>query len=84
MSDAARSGRELPEFCEDLGHRFRWIHTGTAAFDTIVAMIDAARLCVDFEFYTVAPGAESDRIGEALRRAASIIATIVSNAAVPV
>jgi len=33
-------------------------------------MIDAAESRVDFEFYTVAPGFASDRIGEALKRAA--------------
>jgi cardiolipin synthase A/B len=69
MSETGPPIRELPESCEDLGHRFRWIHTGTAAFDSIVAMVDSAARSVDFEFYTVAPGLESDRIAEALKRA---------------
>ena len=61
---------ELPEYCEALGHVFRWIHTGRAAFDAIVAMIDAASRSVDLEFYTIAPGTEAERIGAALKRAA--------------
>ena len=53
----------------DLGHRFRWLHTGTAAYDAMIAMIDGARRTVDVEFYTVAPGTAADRLGAALQGA---------------
>jgi cardiolipin synthase len=65
MPDAdALSGEAL-----DLGHRFRWMHTGTAAYDAMIAMIDGARRTVDVEFYTVAPGTAADRLGTALQGA---------------
>ena len=60
----------LPEDATDLGHHFRWLHTGTAAYDAMVAMIDGALGTVDVEFYTVAPGVVTERLGEALQRAA--------------
>jgi cardiolipin synthase len=53
----------------DLGHRFRWLHTGDAAYDAIMAMIDGASRTVDVEFYTIASGAPADRLGAALQRA---------------
>jgi len=59
----------LPEEALELGHRFRWLHTGTAAYDAMVAMIDAARRAVEVEFYTVEPGAPTDRLHDALQRA---------------
>ena len=55
----------------DLGQRFHWLHTGTAAYDAMIAMIEAARRSVDVEFYTVAPGAPADRLGAALQGAAA-------------
>jgi len=58
------------EEATDLGHRFRWLHTGTAAYDAMTAMIEDARGSVDVEFYTVAPGSPADRLGDALQRAA--------------
>ena len=60
----------LPEDATDLGHHFRWLHTGTAAYDAMVAVIEAAQRTVDVEFYTIALGIPADRIGEALQRAA--------------
>jgi len=60
----------LPEDATDLGHHFRWLHTGTAAYDAMVAMLDGALRTVDVEFYTIAPGVMAERLGEALRRAA--------------
>jgi cardiolipin synthase len=60
----------LPATASELGHRFTWLHTGTAAFDRMIAMIDAAVRSVDLEFYTVARGTVSDRLGAALRHAA--------------
>jgi cardiolipin synthase len=59
------------EEATDLGHRFRWLHTGTAAYAAMIEMIDDAQRTVDVEFYTVAPGAPAERLGEALQRAAS-------------
>jgi len=70
MNGAGPLPQDLPESCNELGHAFRWIHTGTAAFDAIVAMIDAATLSVDFEFYTVAASSAAERVGAALTRAA--------------
>jgi cardiolipin synthase len=55
---------------QDLGHRFLWLHTGSAAYDAMIAMIEGARRTVDVEFYTVAPGTAADRLCEALQRAA--------------
>lgn len=60
----------LPDSASDLGHRFDWLHTGTAAFSAMIALIDAATQSVDVEFYTIARSAVADRLGEALRRAA--------------
>ena len=60
----------IAEDATDLGHHFRWLHTGTAAYDAMVAMIDGALATVDVEFYTIAPGLVTERLGEALRRAA--------------
>ncbi len=60
----------LPEGATDLDHHFRWLHTGTAAYDAMVAMIDGAIKTVDVEFYTIAPGGVTERLGEALRHAA--------------
>ena len=72
MSDAEVNDADpLPEGCEELGHRFRWLHTGEAAFAAMVDMIDAAAHVVDLEFYTVARSAAADRIGAALTRAAA-------------
>jgi cardiolipin synthase len=59
----------LPEEALELGHRFRWLHTGTAAYDAMVAMIDAARRAVEVEFYTVEPGTPADRLRDSLQRA---------------
>ena len=59
----------LAEETTDLGHRFSWLHTGTAAYDAMIAMIDDARRSVDVEFYTVAQGTPADRLNEALQRA---------------
>src|SRR5512143_3433886 len=59
----------LPDESSDLGHHFRWLHTGTAAYDAMVAMIDDARQTADVEFYTIAPGNPADRLDEALKRA---------------
>ncbi len=59
----------LAEETSDLGHRFRWLHTGTAAYNAMIAMIDDARRTVDVEFYTVAQGMPADRLNEALQRA---------------
>jgi len=60
----------LPDAATDLGHRFRWLHTGTAAYDVMVAVIEDAGRTLDVEFYTVAPGGPAERLGEALQRAA--------------
>jgi len=60
----------LPDKASDLGQHFRWLHTGTAAYDAMMAMIDGAIATVDVEFYTVAPGVAAERLGDALRRAA--------------
>lgn len=60
----------LPETATELGHRFTWLHTGTAAFERMIAMIDAAERSIDLEFYTVARGVVSDRLQVALRHAA--------------
>lgn len=59
----------LPETATDLGHHFRWLHTGTAAYDALVEIIDAARRTVEVEFYTIAPSDAAERLGEALQRA---------------
>ena len=61
----------LDEGTVDLGHRFRWLHTGTDAYAAMIGMIEDAQRTVDVEFYTVAPGAPADRLGEALQRAAA-------------
>jgi cardiolipin synthase len=66
---AVIGGEALPEETLELGHRFRWLHTGTAAYDAMVAMIDAARRAVEVEFYTVEPGTPADRLHDASRRA---------------
>jgi len=74
MSDVATSplaAEPLPVQAEDLGHRFRWLHTGTDFYEAMTGLIDAAQRSVDVEFYTVAPGAPTDRLGEALQRAAA-------------
>lgn len=60
----------LPATASVLGHHFTWLHTGTAAFDQMIAMIDAATRSVDLEFYTVARGTVADRLQVALRHAA--------------
>lgn len=60
----------LPEGATDLGHHFRWLHTGDAAYDAMVAMIDSGLATIDVEFYTIAPGTAAERLGEALQRAA--------------
>lgn len=60
----------LPATASELGHHFTWLHTGTAAFDRMIQMIDAATRSVDLEFYTIARGSVSDRLRGALRRAA--------------
>lgn len=59
----------LPEEALELGHRLRWLHTGTAAYDAMVTMIDAAQRAVEVEFYTVEPGTPADRLHDSLRRA---------------
>lgn len=59
----------LPEEAADLGHRFRWLHTGTAAYETMVAMVDGANGAVDVEFYTVTPSGPAGRLQAALLRA---------------
>jgi cardiolipin synthase len=61
----------LPDTATDLGHRFRWVHSGTVFYETMTALIDAARSAVDVEFYTIAPGEPATRLGEALQRAAA-------------
>jgi cardiolipin synthase len=61
----------LPQTAHDLGHDFRWLHSGTDAYDTIVAMIDGARQSVAVEFYTIEPCAPADSIQAALLRARS-------------
>jgi len=71
VPDDSRHSPPLPAGCEQLGHRFRWLHTGGAAFAAMVEMIDAAREHVEVEFYTIARSAAADRLGAALRRAAA-------------
>lgn len=61
----------LPQTAHDLGHAFRWLHTGTDAYDEIVSMIDGARQSVGVEFYTIEPGAAAEQIRAALLRARS-------------
>jgi cardiolipin synthase len=63
------SDTTLPGAADDLGHRFVWLHTGAAYYDTLVATIDAAESTVDVEYYTVEPGGPADRLSEALLRA---------------
>ncbi len=60
----------LPQSVCALGHAFTWLHTGTDAFDAMTGMIDAAVRSIDLEFYTIARGAVSTRLGDALCRAA--------------
>lgn len=60
----------LADEVTDLGHRFRWLHTGDATYDAMIAMIDGATQAVDVEFYTVAPCVASDRLAAAVRHAA--------------
>jgi len=74
MSDVPTSplaAEPLPVQAEDLGHRFHWLHTGPDFYQAMIELIDAAQRSVDVEFYTVAPGAPADRLGEALQRAAA-------------
>ena len=61
----------LPQTAQDLGHVFRWLHTGTEAYDEIVSVIDGARVSVVVEFYTIEPGAPAHDIQSALLRARS-------------
>jgi cardiolipin synthase len=70
-SGGSAGAQVLAEGTTDLGHRFRWLHTGTAAYAAMITMIDDAERTVDVEFYTVAPGDPADRLGEALQRAAA-------------
>jgi cardiolipin synthase len=60
----------LPEGATDLGHHFHWLHTGTAAYDAMVSMVDGACRTVDAEFYTVAHCTAAEHLGDALQRAA--------------
>ncbi len=69
MNVPQAASHALPEEASDLGHHFRWLHTGTATYDTMVAMIDDARGTVDVEFYTIAPGNPAERLHDALQRA---------------
>lgn len=61
----------LPETGADLGHRFRWLHSGTSFYAAMTELIDAARSALDVEFYTITPGEPASRLGEALQRAAA-------------
>ena len=61
---------ERRDAIEDLGHRFEWLHAGTMAYASMLRLIDAARLSVEFEFYTVKGGIAADSLGAALQRAA--------------
>ena len=74
VADPTKGGQavtdKLDDEATDLGHHFRWLHTGTAIYDTMVTAIDAARRSVDVEFYTIAAGTSAERLGEALQQAA--------------
>lgn len=61
----------LPTGCDVLGHSFRWLHTGSAAFAAMAALIDGAESSVDVEFYTIARCDAAERLGAALRAAAA-------------
>ncbi len=65
------SDLRLPQGCTALGHEFRWLHTGAAAFEAMVQMIDAAHRTVEVEFYTVSASEAATRLGAALMRAAA-------------
>ena len=50
----------------DAGHVFRWLTTGTAAFDAMLQCIEQAQYSVALEFYICKPGAVADRVRVAL------------------
>jgi cardiolipin synthase len=48
------------------GHVFRWLATGTVAFEAMLQRIEKARNSVALEFYLCKPGAVADRFRMAL------------------
>jgi len=68
VSIGARDHRQQMAFAplSEAGHVFRWLATGTAAFEAMLRRIEQARSSVSLEFYICKPGAVADRFRTAL------------------
>ena len=55
------------------GHVFRWLATGTAAFEAMLQHIERAEHSVAVEFYICKPGVVSDRFRIALIAAGAAV-----------
>ena len=68
ISTGAPDHRQQMAFApvSEAGHVFRWLATGTAAFEVMLQRIEQARYSVALEFYICKPGAVADRFRIAL------------------